>query len=140
MSPFISDFRFTVTHNPKIVPFPFGKHLLKSLVDFFIEVIEYTRGVLPAQEDILTCKHTVRAHNYPGSRNQTGSHRFVMTVPNSDHSAVAQASPTAQGDGAKETISSMGEQAIGVLNSVAVIPDLSFHPIHQFVVGQGSPA
>jgi hypothetical protein len=62
-----------------------------------------------------------------------------MTVPNSYHSSVAQASPTAQGDGAKETISSMGEQAIGVLNPVAVIPDLSFHPIHQFVVGQGSP-
>ena len=58
-----------------------------------------------------------------------------MTIPNSDHSAVAQASPTSQGDGAKETISSMGEQAIGVLNSVAVIYDLFFHPIHEFVVG-----
>jgi hypothetical protein len=63
-----------------------------------------------------------------------------MTVPNSDHSSVAQASPASQGYGAKETVASMGEQAIGVLNPVAVILDLFFHPIHQFVVGQGSPA
>jgi hypothetical protein len=63
-----------------------------------------------------------------------------MRISNSDHSAVAQASSTSQGYGAKETVASMREQAIGVLNPVAVIYDLFFHPIHEFVVGQGSPA
>jgi hypothetical protein len=58
-----------------------------------------------------------------------------MGISHSDHSAVAQASSTSQGYGAKETVASMGDKAIGVLNSVAVILDLFFHPFHEFVVG-----
>jgi hypothetical protein len=63
-----------------------------------------------------------------------------MTVPYSDHSTVAQASSAAQGNAPEESVSAMGKQTMGMSYPVAIIPDLSFHPIHQFMMGQGTPA
>jgi hypothetical protein len=63
-----------------------------------------------------------------------------MRISDSDHSTVAQASPAAQGNAPEESVTAMGKQAMGMSDPVAIIPDLSFHPIHQFMMGQGSPA
>ena len=96
--------------------------------------------MLSRETDFVSGEHPVGADDHSNARDQSGRPGLVVRISHADHAAVSEVVAVADRDGPEEPVSSVGEQATRVLNPVAPLGDLILHPVHQDVVGQGSPA